>query len=281
MLGRIIVELEPDYSLLLRRAPDVRQACRDAYGDPDGAPRCVALTELTGVLSARQWHEKGVPIPALGERIHPSYGVFSPVRGEYVDLVAHAPLPSAQVDVAFDLGTGTGVLAALLVRRGVRRVVATDINPRAVRCAEENLARLGHADQTEVVEADLYPSGRADLIVCNPPWLPARPTSALELGIYDPGCDVLHRFLEGLAAHLTPGGEGWLIISDIAEHLGLRTRDDLLRRIAAAGLRVVERLDTAPRHPRAADTADSLHDARSREVTSLWRLAADALPGSR
>jgi prophage antirepressor-like protein len=86
---------------------------------------------------------------------------------------------------------------------------------------------------------------------------------------------VLHRFLDGLAAHLDRAGEGWLVLSDLAEHLGLRTRDELLARFAGAGLRVVGRDDTSPRHPRATDAADGLHEARRREVTSLWRLVRD------
>lgn len=277
LLGAMIVELDGDYLLNLRRAPDVRLACEAAYG-PSTGPMCVSLTELNGVLSAYQWQLKGVAIPALGEDIHPRYGVFSPIRGEYVDLVAQTPLPesgtrnSAPPTMAFDLGTGTGVLTAVLLRRGVERVVATDINPRAVVCARENLQRLGLSEAAEVVEADLFPQGRADLIVCNPPWLPARPTSALEAGIYDPDSDVLHRFIDGLAEHLTPAGEGWLILSDLAEHLGLRTREALLERITAAGLRIHDRHDTTPRHPRASDTEDELHNARGAEVTSLWRL---------
>ena len=271
LLGALIVELGEDYVLDLRRAPDVRPACEAAYG-PSKSPMCVSLTELGGVLSAYQWQLRGVAIPALGEDIHPRYGVFSPIRGEYVDLVAQTPFPSEVPETAFDLGTGTGVLAAVLLRRGVGRIVATDINPRAVACAHENLERLGLAASAEVVEADLFPPGRADLIVCNPPWLPARPTSALEAGIYDPGSDVLHRFIDGLAAHLTPFGEGWLILSDLAEHLGLRSREELEERIRAAGLYIHDRHDTAPRHPRSSDAQDALHRARGAEVTSLWRL---------
>ncbi|NUP26493.1 MAG: class I SAM-dependent methyltransferase, partial [Nocardia sp.] len=232
LLGRLLVVLEADRSLRLRRAPDVRDACRHAYGPPLAdvtGQICVSLPELLGVLGAYQWHLKGVDIPALRARIHPGYGVFSPVRGEYIDLVADTPLPpAAPRPVVFDLGTGTGVLAAVLARRGARQVVATDINRRAVECARANLRRLGLAGRTRVVEADLWPSGRADLVVCNPPWLPARPTSDLELGVYDPDSDMLRRFLDGLTGHLTPNGEGWLILSDLAEHLGLRTRAELL-----------------------------------------------------
>ncbi|MGX1771475.1 methyltransferase [Nocardia brasiliensis] len=270
VLGKLLVQLEPDHALALRRAPDVRAACDQAYG-PGCGPVLVALTELLGVLSAAQWREKGVPIPALGAAIHPHYGVFAPVRGEYVDLVAGAPLP-AGVATAFDLGTGTGVLAAVLARRGIRRVVATDDNPRALICARENTARLRLADTVHVTGPTLYPEGRADLIVCNPPWLPARPTSALERGVYDADSAMLRQFLAGLPAHLTPGGQAWLVLSDLAERLGLRTRSELHARIAAAGLRVLDRLDTVPRHPRTRDATDPLHAARAAEVTSLWRL---------
>ncbi|MFD3522813.1 methyltransferase [Streptomyces sp. NPDC058653] len=276
VLGKLLVTLEDDHSLALRRAPDVRLACGQAYGPPSGV-RAVALSELLGVIGARQWRDKGVEVPALGARIHPHYGVFSPVRGEYVDLVARAPLngsSSARPRTAFDLGTGTGVLAAVLAGRGAGRVVATDIGPRALVCADENVRALGFADTIEVVGPCLYPRGRADLIVCNPPWIPARPNSAIEQAVYDPGGGMLHGFLDGLVEHLEPGGEGWLVLSDLAEHLGLRTRDELLSRIAAAGLRVVDRADTRPRHPRAADTTDPLHTARAAEVTSLWRLRA-------
>jgi prophage antirepressor-like protein len=73
---------------------------------------------------------------------------------------------------------------------------------------------------------------------------------------------------------LTPGGEGWLILSDLAEHLGLRTRVELLAMIESGGLQVLERIDTKPAHSKAQDASDPLHRARAAEVTSLWRLAA-------
>jgi methylase of polypeptide subunit release factors len=275
-LGRLLIPLQGDYGIALPRAPDLRQACLEAWGPADGQPSVASLRELLGLVGAHEWRKKGVEIPALGappdNRIHPHYGVFSPVRGEYLELVGQAPLPSKEL--AFDIGTGTGVLAAILARRGVQRVVATDQDPRALACARENLARLGLQGQVEVQQADLFPAGAAPLVVCNPPWLPARPSSSLEHAIYDEDSRMLRGFLAGLAAHLAPGGEGWLILSDLAEHLGLRSREELMALIDAAGLRVVARSGVRPRHPKAADEADALHAARSREVTSLWRLAA-------
>lgn len=269
ILGMLLIPFEADCGIPLRRAPDVRLACTEAYGET-AEPFVASLRELLGIVGAHEWRRKGVSIPALGGRIHPHYGVFSPVRGEYVTLVAETPLPTTEL--AFDIGTGTGVLALVLAHRGVAHVVATDRDPRALECARENVERFQQQNRITVVEADLFPEGRAPLIVCNPPWVPARPGSRLDQAVYDPGCAMLRGFLEGLADHLTPEGEGWLILSDIAEHLGLRSREDLMAWIEAGGLRVIERRDIRPTHPRASDQDDPLHAARQAEVTSLWRL---------
>jgi SAM-dependent methyltransferase len=273
-LSALLVSLDEDYGVALPRAPDIRQACAEAYG-PGKGPSIVPLRALLGIIGAHEWRTKGIEIAAIGGRIHPHYGVFAPIRREYVDLVATAPLPasSSLSSSAFDIGTGTGVLAAVLARRGFRHVIATDQDPRALACARENLERLGLSAQVEVVDADLFLEGRAALVVCNPPWVPARPSSPIERGIYDPESRMLRGFLDALPEHLEPGGEGWLILSDLAEHLGLRTRSELLSLFHAAGLEIVDRRDARPMHPRASDETDPLHAARASEVTSLWRLA--------
>ena len=273
-LGMLLIPFNADHSIPLRRAPDVHQACTDAYG-PATEPYIASLRGLQGLIGAYEWRKNGVEIPALGARIHPHYGVFAPIRSEYIGLVNDAPLPRlcATNSVAFDIGTGTGVLAAVLARRGIKRILATDQDPRALTCARENLTRLDLAAKVEVLQADLFPAGRAALVVCNPPWVPARPSSPLEHAVFDPESRMLLGFMNGLAAHLEPGGEGWLILSDLAEHLGLRTRAELLAAIDAAGLKVLGKIDVKPHHPRVSDTSDALHAARAAEITSLWRLA--------
>src|SRR3984893_15080411 len=204
-LGALLVPLDEDYGIPLRRAPDIRQACAEAYGPGEG-PSVASLRALLGLIGAHEWRIKGIEIAAIGGRIHPHYGVFAPIRCEYVDLVATAPLPalSSSSSLAFDVGTGTGVLAAVLARRGIMRVVATDRDPRALAGARESLERLVLAQQVEVVQADLFPEGRAALVVCNPPWIPARPSSPIEGGIHDPESRMLRGFLRALPAHLEP-----------------------------------------------------------------------------
>ncbi|WP_328603988.1 class I SAM-dependent methyltransferase [Amycolatopsis sp. NBC_00345] len=271
VLGKLLLRLEPGARLKAARAPDVQVACAEAGCSTERAFLC-SLRDLLGMIGAHEWRRRGVLVPALGARIHPHHGVFSPVRGEYVGLVARAPLP-AGARTALDIGTGTGVLAAVLARRGVASVLASDRSARAVACAEDNIARLGLARQVTVTEADVFPArARAPLVVCNPPWLPGRAASALDAAVYDPGSRMLRAFLDRLPRHLEPGGEAWLILSGFAEQAGLRTREELLGLFDRAGLEVAGRLDATPRHRRALDPTDPLHALRAAEVTSLWRL---------
>jgi len=277
ILGMLLIPVNADHSISLRRAPDVIQACLEAYGE-QSEPYVISLRELLGVISAHEWRKKGVPVLARDDeeiRIYPHYGVFSPVRGEYIELVLKAPLPSALQNhsIAFDIGTGTGVLSVVLAMREIQKIIATDQDVRAIACAQDNVDRLGLQSRIEILKTNLFPAQKAALIVCNPPWLPARPSSSLEHAVYDLESQMLKGFLDKLKDHLSPGGEGWLILSDLAEHLGLRSRPELLSLIEAAGLKVVGRLDTKPVHQKAFNQEDPLYLARSAEITSLWRLA--------
>ena len=185
-------------------------------------------------------------------------------------MLAKAPLPS--IELAFDIGTGTGVISVLIAKRGVKKIVATDQDPRAINCAQENITRLGLQKQITLTQTNMFPEGKAPFIVCNPPWLPAKPSSPIEYAVYDPESKMLFAFLNGLKAHLTDDGEGWLIMSDFAEHLGLRAKDELRNAIEQAGLDVEEKIDIKPKHSKVSDEADRLHTARKAETTSLWRL---------
>ncbi|PYI39922.1 methyltransferase [Arthrobacter psychrolactophilus] len=273
MLGQLLVPLETGPAVALRRAPDVSQSWLAAAG-PVEEPTVVTLQEVLGAVGAYEWRRNGLFVQDLDAVIYPHYGTFAPIRSEYLGLVAQAELPPTAL--AFDIGTGTGVLAAILAQRGVKRVIATDSEPRAIACANENLVNLGLADSVEATLTDMFPEGRALLIVCNPPWLPGTANTLLDHAVYDPKSRMLKSFLTGLKSHLEPEGQGWLIISDLAEHLGLRSRDELLTWIDNAGLKVLDKLDTPARHPRSMDSNDPFFEARSKEVTSLWQLGLKA-----
>jgi methylase of polypeptide subunit release factors len=274
--NKILIELNHG-ACDLKRAPDVKEAVSgalitNAKIDKVPAKLVLSLRELLGMVGAHEWRKKGVFIDALQANIHAHYGVYSPIRGEYLDLINTANLGNAKT--AFDIGTGTGVIAAILVTRGIKAVMATDNSIRALNCAAENIEKLNLKQYIALEQANLFPGGhkKADLIVCNPPWLPAKANAPIEHAIYDPNSVMLKGFLSGVKAHLNEDGEAWLIMSDLAEHLGLRSNEELMKWIADAGLSVIEKLDIAPKHAKSSDQSDPLYAARSKEITSLYRL---------
>jgi len=305
LLNRLCIQIEGDHTIALPKAPQVKDVLQHVWGhetqplnEKAALPWRVSLKELLGWIGAHEWFKNGLPISELGPsagKIHPHFGVFAPSRKDYLELVYKAPLPSSK-EMVFDIGVGTGVLSAVLARRGVQHIIATDLDPRALACAADNLQRLRCSGAVTLLAANLFPDVeamasdspfraspafaslhtaaplQADLIVCNPPWLPGKPSSPIEGAIYDFNSQMLKGFLAQAKAHLSPHGEAWLILSDLAEHLGLRTREALLGWIAAGGLQVLGRMDTRAKHPKAMDPTDPLYAARSAELTSLWRL---------
>jgi len=270
VMGSILIALSKDFVIELRRGQDVAQACFEVIG-PLQESIVMPFKQLLAIVSAHEWRKKKVYIPAIEEHIIPHFGVYSPLRGEYLELVKQAQLPK-QHQIAFDIGTGTGVLSILLAKRGIPKVIGTDLDPRAIACAQENIEALGFQNSIELIEAHLFPLGRADLIVCNPPWLPATPSSHIEHAIYDPNSQFLKEFLNGLKFHLNVEGQAWLIISDLAEHLGLRTRPELLDWIASSGLTIAHQIHIKAKHPKTRDDSDPLYFARAKEITTLWVL---------
>jgi SAM-dependent methyltransferase len=111
-------------------------------------------------------------------------------------------------ELAFDIGTGSGILAAVLARRGVKHVVATDQAPRALECAQKNIEKLGLTATVEILNVDMFPEGRASLVVCNPPWVPAQPSSPIEYAVYDPDSRMLRAFLGWLGCAFGAGRRG-------------------------------------------------------------------------
>jgi hypothetical protein len=264
LMSRLHVPVAADGSVPLVRAPaSLAAAIRAAALVPSAAaataPVTVPLREVLGAVGAHEWRRRGVPVPALGRsaRVHPHYGVWSPVRQEHVELLRAEPFPPRgggartqqqqqqqqqqqpspppppPPSYAWDVGTGTGVLACVLAARGVRAVTASDVNPRAVECARANAAGLGYRS-----------------------------------------------VISGLPSRLHPDepSEAWLLLSDLPERVGLRSRSDFLVAIERAGMRVRGRSDAPPRRslgPLARGGVREpsvLREARAAEVVSLWRL---------
>lgn len=271
VLGRLVVALESDGALNLRRAPDTRQAVHWAW-DLKEQKHLVPLRTLIGSLGSAGWRREGVEVQGLHGRIYPWYGVFSPTRQVYISLLEHI---GEVADLSIlDVGCGTGVLSFVLLQRGAAAATGTDIEERAVRCAQFNGEALGLDARFQAVQADLFlPEQRFDRIVFNAPWMLGTPATRLDRAIFDAGGQTLRRWLTGLPAHLNPQGVGLLLLSDLPERLGLRGEEEVEAAIEQAGLHI-QHMHTKPaRHGKAKDIKDPLHQARAAEQIRLYTLS--------
>jgi len=159
----------------------------------------------------------GVPIMVLP-------GVFDGVRLRSGALLAQtfATLPIPADARVLDLGTGSGIGAIFAARRAAY-VVATDINPQAVRCAQANALALGLDRKIQVRSGDLFEpvcDEQFDVILFNPPFYRGQPRDVTDHAWRSP--DVFDRFVRELPAHLCPGGFALIVLStdgDIADVL--------------------------------------------------------------
>ncbi|GAA2279669.1 MULTISPECIES: HemK2/MTQ2 family protein methyltransferase [Kitasatospora] len=169
-------------------------------------------------------------------------GVY-PAQGDTALLLECLLRERLQAGVeVLDLGTGCGSLALAAARRGAR-VVAVDVSWHALFCAWLNARRQGcrvrlrHGDLTAPVADE-----RFDLVVSNPPYVPARRAAAPRHGIaraWDAGPDgrlVLDRFCAQAPHVLRPGGVLLVVqsaIADVAATLSALARGGVVARVTA------------------------------------------------
>jgi release factor glutamine methyltransferase len=159
-----------------------------------------------------------------GIRIVVLPGVFDGVRLRTGAFLAETLNPDTCPSGAraLDLGTGSGI-GAIVAARYAAQVIATDINPEAVRCARLNALAHHLEERIETRVGDLFEPVRGerfDAILFNPPYFRGRPRDLADGAWRSP--DVFDRFLRELPAHLTPGGHALVVLSsdgDIAAAL--------------------------------------------------------------
>ena len=150
--------------------------------------------------------------------------VFSPAVFNDTFFFA-ANMPFRAGERFLEVGSGTGLIAALAAIKGASFVVAVDVNPGAVRNTRENLAAHGLGAVSSVREGDVFsPLGsdeRFDTIWWNVPFMHCdkEDLTMLEKALYDPGYEALERYLAGAKQHLRPDGHVLIGFSDTHGHM--------------------------------------------------------------
>jgi len=253
--------------------------------------------QVQGLNSAWQWYINGIYVPVLGRKIHPWYGTYFPVRFEHLELFDNwLKNYKGAKNNAFDIGTGSGVLALQMLKHGFSKVYATDNNPNAIKGFEEYISKH---NENRVVPAygDLFAGidEKADIIVFNPPWLEAtHDTEGLERATYyEKG--LFERFFEQAVHHLAENGRIVMLFSNLQQVIQSGAAN--LRQVIQPGDESLHQVtNTNVAHPIEAELASGLrfqkvqltekqvrppskrtkrkHDQRSSESVQLWVLKA-------
>ncbi len=176
------------------------------------------FTQVQGLNSSWQWYKKGIFIPVLKKKIHPWFGVYFPTRFEHLELFdSWLRRYKGEKKSAFDIGVGSGVLSFQLVKHGFKKVYGTDSNANAI----IGLNKISNQQQSklELLHGDLFAncSEKTELIVFNPPWLPASQNlDELDKAIYYTP-EMFSRFFDDAKNHLQPNGRVVLLFSNLAQ----------------------------------------------------------------
>lgn len=181
-----------------------------------------AFLRLRFLLRQRRRHDSLVLEEDLGFPLLVLPGVFNPTLFLTTEvLVRHLeqhPFPDGCS--VLDVGTGSGALA-VAAARNAGRVVAVDVNPEAVRCAQINLLLNRVDDRSEIRRGSLFEpvSGEVfDRVLCNPPYYRGAPKTELERAFF--ADDFAERFAASLPAHLAPGGRALVVLSSDGDETG-------------------------------------------------------------
>jgi release factor glutamine methyltransferase len=165
-------------------------------------------------------------------------GVFRPRSDTWLLAAVLRRQPQLRGGAVLDVCTGSGAIAIAAALAGARFVTAVDVSARAVLTARLN-ARLNGV-RIEALRGsllDAVPGRRFDVIVSNPPYLPADADELPARGrarhteAGTTGRALLDRLIEAAPAHLTPGGI--LLVT----HSSVNGEEATLARMRAAGLR--------------------------------------------
>ncbi len=269
---RLLLPLK-DNKIAIRKAPQIGWL-KQLY--PDISEFLLSFPDVQGLNSSWQWYEKGIMMKVIKQRLHPFYGTYFPTRFEHLELFANwLKNYNGQKNTAIDIGTGCGILSFQLLESGFKTVYATDVNENAIIGVDEEIKRMNLNDKLRLYYGDLFGTLdiRSELIVFNPPWLPASYNlSGLDKAIYY-DTNLFPRFFEQALAHLEPRGKIVLIFSNLAQSSGLTNTHPVEEELSSGGRFKKDALICKKVRDASKKTKRDL-SRRKDELVELWVLSA-------
>ena len=270
-LSQRLLVLVVNNKLSVRKAPAIGWL-QTLYPDLDEF--LLPFPQVQGLNSSWQWYEKGISIPVLENKIYPFFGTYFPTRFEHLKLFDNwLNNYRGKKKSAIDIGIGCGVLSFQLIKHGFDKIYGTDTNPNAIIGVYEALTEHKLSSKLELIHGDLFANCKAkvDLIVFNPPWLPAvHNVEGLDNAIYYDD-ELFPRFFEEAKKHLNADGRVVLLFSNLARITKNSERHPIETELLEGGrfqkeLFVQEKVGTASK----STTRDQ--NWRSSEMVELWIL---------
>jgi 16S rRNA G966 N2-methylase RsmD len=269
--NKIILDVS-DNKLSVKNAPEIGWL-KILY--PELSNFALPFPKVQGLNSAWQWYKKGVYIPVLDKKIYPYYGTYFPTRFDHLELFEeYLNDYKGSKKTAFDIGIGSGILSFQMIKHGVDKVIGTDINPNAIVGLKRAIKKNKKYANIELVCGNLFAKNKtvADLIVFNPPWLPAKyETEGLDKSIYY-DANLFTDFFKEAKNSLSPNGKIVLMFSNLAQITNHKDKNPIEEELANAGR---FKKDLLLKKAVASASSKTRRDQhwRSEEAVELWVLS--------
>lgn len=241
---------------------------------PENSHFLLTFPQVQGLNSSWQWYINGVSFPVLRNKIHPYYGVYFPTRFDHLIMFDNwLKRYEGPKKTAIDVGVGCGVLSLQMEKHGFQKVFATDINPNAIYGLKEHMGKTKLSRKIELDTGHLFGKWNkpSELIVFNPPWLPAsKDIEGLDGAIYYDK-NLLPDFFEAAKEMLLPDGKLVVIFSNLAQIANLTTEHPIEKELAQGGRFKLERTFTKSVSA-ASDKTKRDQQHREDEIVELWEL---------
>ncbi len=269
--NKILLEISNN-KLTVRKAPDIGWL-KKLY--PELSDFVLPFPKVQGLNSAWQWYKKGIFIPVLNEKIHPYYGTYFPTRFEHLELFADwLKKYRGKKESAIDIGVGSGILSFQMLQHGFKTVTGIDTNPNSIIGLSEAIRKNKKYEPLKLLHGNLFANNNtpSELIVFNPPWLPAKHNSeGLDKAIYY-DTKLFPDFFTEAKKNLKPDGKIVLLFSNLAQITKVCESNPIEKEIAD-GRRFKKELLVKKNVKPASKKTKRNQNWRSSELVELWVLS--------